>query len=381
MGSKRHTARSPHATGARLLAQDDASGQPIQSTVERDQPLPAVRRPGKPPRGRRSIGNCGFACPHKPRRKTRDSIDSALTNILAGPQLRVSRRVARVKNVKVDLSVVIACKNEAARVGTMLASLADQFWDGSWEIVVADNGSTDATRTVVESYASSLPQLLVVDASARPGCAYARNLGVERASGSKIVFVDGDDAVGEGYVAAMAASLDAAELVCARIGFERLNPPWLLDVWSTRWQQDHPLDDFGFLPFAGSGTLGIRRALFEEVGGFALYSGKPSQFEEADLCWRIQLAGHSGPTLVTSAVLHYRLPATLQGLYRRGRNYARGQLVLYDRYQDHGMSQLQQVSFRDLAGSARRIRNKSGLARTAHVLGRLVGQRSQRAVA
>ena len=279
----------------------------------------------------------------------------------------------------IDLSVVIACKNEAERVGTMLESLGRQTWDGSWETVVADNGSTDATRAVAESYADSLPRLLVVDASARSGCAYARNLGVERASGSKIVFVDADDAVGDGYIAAMAAALDTAEIVCARIGFEAFNPPWLLDVWPTQWQQDHSLDVFGFLPFAGSGTIGIRRELFEKVGGFALFNGKPSQFEEADLCWRIQLLGHSGPTLVTSAVLHYRLPGTLQGLYRRGRNYARGQLVLYDRYREHGMPQLQQVSFRDLAGSARRVRNKSDLARTAHVLGRLVGQRPRQA--
>ena len=293
--------------------------------------------------------------------------------------LCLADRPFRVKRVIIDLSVVIACKNEAEHVGMMLASLARQTWDGSWEIVVADNGSTDATRAVVESYTDSLPRLLVVDASARPGYAYARNLGVERASGSTIVFVDGDDAVGEGYVEAMAAALDTAELVCARIGFELFNPPWLLDAWPTRWQQDHPLDVFGFLPFAGSGTLGIRRALFEGIGGFALTNVKPSQFEEADLCWRIQLAGHPGPTFVTSAVLHYRLPATLRGLYRRGRNYARGQLLLYDRYAEHGMPQLQQVSVRDLVGSARRIRNKSGLARTAHVLGRLVGQRSQHA--
>jgi len=70
----------------------------------------------------------------------------------------------------VDLSVVIACKNEARYIGTMLDSLARQSWHGSWEVVVADNGSTDSTLAVVESYRGRLQALRVVDASAQPGC-------------------------------------------------------------------------------------------------------------------------------------------------------------------------------------------------------------------
>jgi glycosyltransferase involved in cell wall biosynthesis len=278
----------------------------------------------------------------------------------------------------VDLSVVIACKNEADRFGTMLDSLARQSWNGSWEVVVADNGSTDATQAVAQSYSDRLPQLRVVDAADRPGPAHARNRGVEQSAGQKILFVDADDEVADGYIAAMASALDTDELVCARLGFERLNPPWVREIWPTQWQQDRPLDDFGFLPFAGCGTLGIRRSLFEEVGGFRQHQ-RPT-FEEADLCWRIKLAGHASPVVVPDAILHYRLPATLRTMYRRGCNYARGQLALYETYRDHGMRPLRRVSFRDVVGAARRIRKRRDLARTAHVLGRLVGQRSGRAI-
>jgi glycosyltransferase involved in cell wall biosynthesis len=280
----------------------------------------------------------------------------------------------------IELSVVIACKNEARRFGVMLDSLARQSWNGSWEVIVADNGSTDSTLDVVESYSERLSRLVLVDASLEPGYGPARNRGVERSTGSKILFVDADDEISDGYVAAMAAALDTAELVCARIGFDGLNSPWVQSVWEQRWQQDGPLNDFGFLPYAGSGTLGIRRSLFEEIGGFRHYE-RPSQFEEADFCWRIQLADHSAPVLVPGAVLQYRLPGTLRAWYRRGRNYARGQLVLYQLYGHRGMRQIRQISFRDLAGSVRRIRKLRDLARTAHLLGRLVGQRSGAALA
>lgn len=191
----------------------------------------------------------------------------------------------------VEVSVVIACKNEERHLGTMLDSLAAQKWNGAWEVVVADNGSTDATRAVAESYRDRLPRLLVVDASEARGYALARNAGVRYASGSKLLFVDGDDAVNETYVEALARALDRTSLVCARIGFDRLNASWVVAIWPAPWQQEKPIGILGFLPFAGGGTLGIRRSLFEEVGGFR--QRRPSsQFEEADLCWRIQLAGH-----------------------------------------------------------------------------------------
>src|SRR5262245_6862951 len=298
------------------------------------------------------------------------------TTTRSSGELRVSSSPQDVETTTapVDLSVVIPCKDEAHDLATMLESLARQRWAGSWEVVIADNGSTDSSVSVAESFAGRLPRLLVIDASERPGPGYARNRGVERSESAKILFVDGDDEVGDGYVNAMAAALDDADLVYARIGLERLNPPWVLRVWSVQWQQTKPQDQLGFLAFAGSGTLGVRRSVFEAVGGFDCRP-RHSQFEEADLCWKIQLAGYIGPTLVADAVLHYRLPAELSAFYRRAQSYARGQLALHDVYKEHGMPPPRKASLRDVAGSVRRIRSRPDLARTAQSLGRFVGQR------
>jgi glycosyltransferase involved in cell wall biosynthesis len=273
----------------------------------------------------------------------------------------------------VDLSVVIACKNEAHDLPAMLESLTRQRWAGSWEVVIADNGSTDSSASVAESFSDRLPRLVIVDAAERPGPGYARNHGVERSQGAKILFVDGDDEVGDGYLEAMAAALDDAHLVFARIELERLNPPWVRRVWSVPWQQTEPQDWLGFLGFAGSGTLGIRRSVFEAIGGFDCRP-QHSQFEEADLCWRVQLAGYSGPVLVRDAVLHYRLPTELSAVFRRARSYARGHLALHDVYKEHGMPPPRRASLRDVAGSVRRIRSRPDLARAAQSLGRFVGQ-------
>jgi glycosyltransferase involved in cell wall biosynthesis len=50
------------------------------------------------------------------------------------------------------LSVVIPCLNAAATIGVQLEALAGQSWEGEWEVVVADNGSTDGSQAIVESY-------------------------------------------------------------------------------------------------------------------------------------------------------------------------------------------------------------------------------------
>jgi glycosyltransferase involved in cell wall biosynthesis len=269
----------------------------------------------------------------------------------------------------VDLSVVIPCKNEARHLPGMLDSLARQEWRGSWDVVIVDNGSTDDTRAIAEGYRNRLSMLLV-DARDGRGAADARNRGVRHCNGVKLVFLDADDHVAEGYIAAMAAALDRAPVVCARAGFELLNAHWVRESWPNSWQQTEPLNIFRFLPFGGAGTLGVLRSIFEEVGGF-----DPSvpALEEADLCWRIQLAGHPAPVLVPDAVLEYRLPDRLSSMYQRGRDYARGRVALRELYGERVA--FDRASLRDLVGSVRRIRCRRDAARTARILGSLVGER------
>src|SRR6185295_6515304 len=59
-------------------------------------------------------------------------------------------------------SVVIPAYNAAATIGAQLDALAAQTYNGAWEVLVCDNGSSDTTLEVVASYTDRLPRLRVV---------------------------------------------------------------------------------------------------------------------------------------------------------------------------------------------------------------------------
>src|SRR5690242_8788112 len=92
-----------------------------------------------------------------------------------------------------DVSVVIPTRDRAETLERTLDVLAAQKAPpGGFELVVVDNGSTDATADVLRRAQERLPVPLAALHEPRPGPAAARNAGVRRAAGNVILFL-GDD--------------------------------------------------------------------------------------------------------------------------------------------------------------------------------------------
>ena len=270
------------------------------------------------------------------------------------------------------LTVVIPCRNEAGRLAGQLRALAAQRGDAEFEVVVSDNGSTDATREVAGRFAGEL-DLRIVDSSGRRGRSHACNVGARAARGDRVAFVDADDEVAPGYVAAMAEALSRSEFVAARLDCETLNGGWPA-ASREPFQHDGPLDVFGFLPFAIGCSLGVSRRAFDLVGGF---TDDVPYAEDVEFCWLLQLRGVP-LAFAPDAVVRYRYRDTLRGLYRQTRGYGLGQAALYRKFRRHGMpGRSLPLTVREWYWVFRAVtilRSRRGAALWFHMLGYRVGR-------
>jgi glycosyltransferase involved in cell wall biosynthesis len=234
------------------------------------------------------------------------------------------------------ISVVVPVKNGMPWLEHQLRAPAAQDLAADWEIVVADNGSDDGTRTCVEQWSERHARIRLVDASARRGAAAARNVGAEAARGGLLAFCDADDVIRPGWLAAMKAALADSDLVAGVYDFGALDGhPQPAPVPAATRQ-------LGFLPFALSANLAVRREPFEAVRGFC--EGLSPE-EDVDLCWRLQLAGYRFD-VAADAIVDKRERGEIKPMFRAAWAYGRCGPRLFGRYRADGMR-------RDLQGAAK----------------------------
>jgi glycosyltransferase involved in cell wall biosynthesis len=224
------------------------------------------------------------------------------------------------------LSIVLTVFNGADLLGRQLEAVALQSYPHPWELVVVDNASTDNSAAIAQSFADRIPNLRVVPEHRLRGRPFALNTGVLAARGDRILLLDHDDEVGEGWLPAMAAALEQHAFVAARMEHTKLNPPHL------QWKQqvtDLPRLWFPpYLPNAAGATLGFRRTVFDQLGGF---DTTLRVLQDTDFCIRAQLEG-IGIELVLDAPLHYRRRSGLAAHYAQSRGYARECAILARNY-------------------------------------------------
>jgi glycosyltransferase involved in cell wall biosynthesis len=199
------------------------------------------------------------------------------------------------------VSVVIPTRNRSAMLATTLRSVLWQS-DVVLEVIVVDDGSTDATPEVVVAAAD--PRVTLVRRDEPYGPAAARNLGASRATGAWVGFVDDDDVWGPDKLARQVAAANAADRGWVYVGAvavgERLailsgKPPPSPEAVMAVLPRSNPV------PGGGSNVI-LRRDLFEEVGGF---DERLVPCEDWELWSR--LTRHGPPASVPEPLMGYRL--------------------------------------------------------------------------
>lgn len=187
------------------------------------------------------------------------------------------------------VSVVIAAHNEELNLRACLDSLFQCVYP-SFEVIVVNDGSTDATADILASY-ESFP-LRVIHQAHQSGPAYCRNRGWELSGADLIFFTDADCQVNSNWISAGVQCLIAKGVVgvegnTACTGFSEafrfrapLNPFYEAPTpWANRPQRD----------FATS-NIAFRRDALVRLGGFREERFSQGR-EDTDLGWRARALG------------------------------------------------------------------------------------------
>ncbi len=154
----------------------------------------------------------------------------------------------------VALSVIIPAYNIEKYLPTTLESLAKQGV-GGLEVIVVDDGSTDKTadtaRRAARIWGTDRLKLFV---QRNGGVSAARNEGLRQASGRYVLFLDGDDLLSEGSLAAIAETVASGCDICY----------WPFDLISEAGETLRPYREReqGFME--GSGPELLRKVLVDK---------------------------------------------------------------------------------------------------------------------
>ncbi len=209
-------------------------------------------------------------------------------------------RLAVHKTMNQSISVVVPAFNCESSIQKTLTAINQQTYKGRREVIVVDDGSTDKTAAVVQSF-PSITYLYQKNA----GPASARNRGARAATADFIFFTDSDCLPQPNWIekTMQGFSSDAIAVVAGSYGIA--NPENLLARGihaEILFRHQTLMPDY--VKSFGSYNFCIRKKVFEAVGGFN-ESYPHASGEDNDLSYRILNAGYRIFFKKDSLVDHY----------------------------------------------------------------------------
>jgi cellulose synthase/poly-beta-1,6-N-acetylglucosamine synthase-like glycosyltransferase len=191
--------------------------------------------------------------------------------------------ISRVRPIRLNasgppphLTVVIAAHNEAGQIAARIANVFDQeVNDGALiEVIVASDGSTDATEMVVTGLAATDTRVQLLNLP-RGGQTAAQNAACASASGDVIVLTDAETRYEEGCLARLSDAFRDPRVGCAtgRLEWRDEHATATAANEGIYWRYERRVRDLesqaGLLTAVTGALLAVRRSAFRPVPGTA----------------------------------------------------------------------------------------------------------------
>jgi glucosyl-dolichyl phosphate glucuronosyltransferase len=137
----------------------------------------------------------------------------------------------------IKLSVIIPTRNRAEILKQALESLVQQkLSQNSFEVIVVDNGSTDKTKEIVDSFLNKISNLVYIYDD-NPGLHIGRHRGLEAAQSDILVYGDDDIEALSTWLEAIMESFEDESVVLVGgknlPNFESTPPEWITQMWES----------------------------------------------------------------------------------------------------------------------------------------------------
>ncbi len=230
-------------------------------------------------------------------------------------------------------SVIVPSYNRKEEIRELLDSFTRlNFPADRYELIIADDGSTDGTETLVKQFQQHCSFNLKFFRQENQGPGAARNMGMEKACGDFFIFIDSDCTVSPGWLSAVDNALHAEQADAfggpdaGRDDFPALlkainySMTSFITTGGIRGHKKKRLGKF----YPRSFNMGLSRQVYEKIGGF----GKLRHGQDIEFSHRIINSG-AKVILAEDAVVFHKRRTSLKKFFRQVFNWGVARINLY----------------------------------------------------
>ncbi len=161
------------------------------------------------------------------------------------------------------ISIIIPTHNRAHLISRAIQSVIEQTYT-NWELIIVDDGSTDNTENVLQPFLKD--DRIKYVKKENSGAAHSRNVGVEKASGDWITFLDSDDEVNLNWLSEIVSMIEteSPHLICC--GCDKIDSEGNIIDKILPDEDPYLFGNVTYLMIGG--TFAIKRSVFDKVGGY-----------------------------------------------------------------------------------------------------------------